>query len=136
MRSGLRLLVYLWASPYSLLGIAIGLLLHARFAYVDGVIEIHGSAVAKILSAFPVPAAAMTLGHVVFGQSLAALQRTRRHERVHVRQYERWGLAFVPAYLLCSAVLYLRGRDGYRDNPFEVEAYAIDRLHSGRHDPR
>ena len=68
----------------------------------------------------------MTMGHVVFGQTDAALDITRRHEHVHVRQYERWGPLFVPAYLAASALLYLRGRDGYRENPFEIEAYAVD----------
>jgi hypothetical protein len=48
----------------------------------------------------------------------------RSHELVHVRQYERWGVLFIPAYLLCSLVLWLTGRDPYRDNPFEREAYA------------
>jgi hypothetical protein len=28
--------------------------------------------------------------------------------------------------LLISAYLYLRRRDGYRENPFEIEAYAVD----------
>ncbi len=69
---------------------------------------------------------AMTFGHVVFGQTAAALEITRAHERVHVRQYERWGITFVPVYLLISAFLYFRGRDGYRENRFEVEAYAVD----------
>jgi hypothetical protein len=68
----------------------------------------------------------MTLGHVVFGRNEVALELTRAHERVHVRQYQRWGPAFVPAYLLCFACLYLGGRDGYRDNPFEVEAFGND----------
>jgi hypothetical protein len=45
---------------------------------------------------------------------------------VHVRQYERWGPFFIPAYLLCSVWLMLRGYNAYLDNPFEVEAYAID----------
>ena len=74
---------------------------------------------------------ALTFGHVVFGQTDAALDVTRTHERVHVCQYERWGIAFLPAYLGASAILYLRGKDGYRDNPFEVEAYAVD---TPRHD--
>jgi hypothetical protein len=30
--------------------------------------------------------------------------------------------------LAASTVMYLRGRDPYRDNPFEVEAFAIDPL--------
>ena len=66
----------------------------------------------------------MTLGHCVLGRTRADLVRSRRHELVHVAQYERWGPLFVPAYLLCSAWLWLRGRDPYLDNPFEVEAYA------------
>jgi len=70
--------------------------------------------------------AAITLGHVVLGCDEATLTRTRRHERVHVRQYERWGPLFIPAYLLASAWLGLRGFNAYLDNPFEVEAYAVD----------
>ncbi len=122
-----RLVFYSWPLPYTLTGIAIGLLLCGRFRNVDGVIEIHGPVVANVLRRLYVPAMAMTLGHVVFGQSEEALELTREHERVHVRQYERWGLLFVPTYLSLSILLYLRGRDGYRENPFEVEAYAIDR---------
>lgn len=65
----------------------------------------------------------MTLGHVVIAADIAQLIRTRRHERVHVRQYERWGVLFVPAYLTFSLGLLIRGRDPYRDNPFEREAF-------------
>ncbi len=126
MRSVLRLLAYIWPLPYTLVGIGIGLILGGRFQRVEGVIEIHGPHIAAALRRFVVPALAMTFGHVVFGQTAAALDITRSHERVHVRQYERWGIVFVPAYLLASAFLYLRGRDGYRENPFEVEAYAKD----------
>ncbi|TWT92062.1 hypothetical protein [Stieleria varia] len=122
----MRLLVYLWSLPNTLLAITIGLLLMGRFQLVDGVVEIHGRRVAAVLRRLPVPASAMTLGHAVFGQTLDTLQITRRHERVHVRQYERWGPFFVPAYVLISLILYARGRDGYRENPFEIEAYAVD----------
>ena len=127
MRAILRFFAYAWPLPYTLVGVAIGLLLGGRFRRVNGVIEIHGPRVAEALSRMFLPAMAMTLGHVVFGQSEIVLDVTRKHERVHVRQYERWGLLFVPAYLLISMLLYLRGRDGYRENPFEVEAYAEDR---------
>ena len=34
----------------------------------------------------------MTLGHTILGQTDAALDISREHELVHVRQYERWGL--------------------------------------------
>ena len=132
MRGFLRLAAYAWALPYTLTGIAIGLLLGGRFQKIEGVIEIHGPLIAEVLIRFYVPAMAMTFGHVVLGQTEAALEITRAHERVHVRQYERWGIAFVPAYLLISAFLYVRGRDGYRENPFEVEAYAVDDPHSQR----
>ena len=126
MRAIRRMIAYAWPSPYTLTGIGIGLILGGRFQRIDGVIEIHGPLIAKALNRFYVPALAMTFGHVVFGQTESALEITRRHERVHVRQYERWGVVFVPAYLLMTAYLYLRGRDGYRENPFEVEAYAED----------
>lgn len=121
-----RIAAHVWASPYTVTGITIGLLLGGRFQRVDGVIEIHGPRVAKVLHRLWVPALALTFGHVVFGQDEASLRTTRNHERVHVHQYERWGIAFVPAYLICWIVLSIQGRDGYRDNPFEVEAYAVD----------
>ena len=68
------------------------------------------------------PFAALTLGHVVIGVDRAALARLRRHERVHVRQYERWGPLFVPLYLLAFAWAWCRGRHPYLDNPFEIAA--------------
>lgn len=122
----LRTVSYLWASPNTLLGVTLGLILGGHFRLVDGVVEIHGRGVAFVLRRMLVPAAAMTIGHVVLGQSPRQLDLTRLHERVHVRQYERWGIFFLPAYLGISLWLYLRRRDGYRENPFEVEAYAVD----------
>jgi hypothetical protein len=65
----------------------------------------------------------MTLGHVVIGRNQDALNGTRAHERVHVRQCERWGPFFIPAYLTMSAVTWFRGRRAYEDNPFEREAF-------------
>ena len=118
-----RIAAYAWPSAYTLTGIALGLLLSGRFRQVAGVIEVHGPRVARVLDWMPTSAAALTFGHVVFGQTQSALDLTRSHERIHVRQYERWGIAFVPAYLLVSVFIYLRGRDGYRENPFEIEAY-------------
>jgi hypothetical protein len=69
---------------------------------------------------------AITLGHVILGRTHAELARVRRHERVHVRQAERWGPLFGPAYLLASLAAWWRGDDPYRGNRFEVEAYAVD----------
>ncbi len=123
MRIAIQVFAYLWASPCTVTGIAIGLILGGRFQRVDGVIEIYGPRIAWLLRHMLVPAQALTLGHVVFGQDESALDFTRLHERVHVRQFERWGPLFVPLYLLFSLYLFLRGRDGYRENPFEIEAY-------------
>lgn len=61
---------------------------------------------------------------MVLGRDPSCLERCRRHERVHVRQYARWGPFFLPAYLLSSFWQWLRGRDPYRDNAFERQAYA------------
>ena len=44
------------------------------------------------------------------------------HERVHVRQCERWGPFFVPAYLLAMLATRIMGGNPYWDNPFEAEA--------------
>lgn len=125
-RGTLVLLGYLWAGPNTLAALAAGFLLGGRFEINDGVVEIEGKRIAAILARLPVPAAAMTIGHVVFGRDRPSLQVTRKHERVHVAQYARWGPLFIPTYLFLSAWLYARGRDGYRGNPFEIEAYAVD----------
>lgn len=125
----LRPLAYLWASPYTLLGLLIGLLGLATGgkASIRGpVVQFHGGAV-KWLIQHLLPngpfVLAMTLGHVVIGQTEASLDISHEHELVHVRQFERWGPLMGPAYLLCSAVVWMQGGRAYRDNPFEREAY-------------
>lgn len=128
-----RMLRYGWASPNTIFAMTIGLLLLGRFRVVDGVIEITGGRISTMLRSLPQPAAAMTLGHAVLGLSDADLDRTRVHERVHVAQYERWGPFFIPAYLISSAWLYANSRDGYLENPFEMEAYAVDDCRSFDH---
>lgn len=120
---------YAWASPTTLIGLAVVVATRAtggRARVVDGVLEAHGGAATWLLKrAVPLEngASAMTLGHVVIGRDPAALDDTRVHERVHVRQCERWGPFFVPAYFAASAVAFLKRRDPYRDNRFEREAY-------------
>jgi hypothetical protein len=116
----------IWASPYTLLGLAVGglaLLTGGRAQKRGRAIEFYGGAAAWLLEVLLGGPAAMTLGHVVLGLGPRALDFARDHEAVHIRQYERWGPLFGPAYILCSLVLWLRGRDAYRDNPFEREAF-------------
>jgi len=124
----LRLIAILWASPYTLLGLllgGIGLCTGSRMRIRGKVIEFHGGSVKWLLGRFfgGQGALAFTLGHTILGQTDAALDITRRHELVHVRQYERWGPLMGPAYLGCSLALWLTGRRPYRDNPFEREAF-------------
>jgi hypothetical protein len=121
-------LAYAWASPASLIGIcmgALGLLTGGGYQIRRGALEFHGGAVAWSLSRLWIRARAMTLGHTILGLSPADLDVTRDHEHVHVRQYARWGPFFIPAYFMCSLVLWLRGSDPYFDNPFEVEAFDL-----------
>lgn len=125
----LRLIVYLWALPTTLVGLIflpLALVSGGGVRWVEGVLEIHGGWVRFFLRRCTVlrgGASAMTLGHVVIAQDQYLMDATRSHERVHVRQAERWGPFFIPAYLLASLITLLRGGQPYRDNPFEREAF-------------
>src|SRR6266481_4181089 len=119
-----------WTSPWTLIGLAFGfiaLVTGGGWQRVGRVLEFHGGLLQRLLRRVPIAggASAMTLGHVVLARTSADLDRSRRHELVHVAQYERWGPFFVPAYFACSAWMWLRGYDAYLDNPFEEEAYRL-----------
>lgn len=121
---------YLWALPNTCLGllfVPVAKIDGGQVRVVDGVVEIHSEVIAAILRRW-VPlsrgALAITLGHVILGRDLGVLQRCRSHEHVHVRQYERWGPFFLPAYFFSSALAALRKQDMYRDNMFEKQAFA------------
>lgn len=119
-------LAIVWAAPASLVGLAagaVGLCTGGKLQRRGRVLEFWGGRVAWLLQRLPHPAMAMTLGHTVLGVTEAALDVCREHELVHVRQYERWGPLMIPAYLLCSVWLWAAGKDPYRDNPFEREAF-------------
>ncbi len=121
----LACLAYLWVSPTTSLGLLVALFSPSR-RVVEGVLEVDGGLARFILErCIPLAggATAMTLGHVVIARSRAAHDLTRAHERVHVRQCERWGPLFVPAYFLASACAWWTGHDPYRGNPFEREAF-------------
>jgi hypothetical protein len=123
-----RLIVYAWAAPNTVIGLALGLLMclfGASSRVVRGVLEFSGgwigSALCHPASRFPFHA--ITFGHVILGTDAMALDAARDHEHVHVRQYESWGPFFLPAYLASSAWQLACGRRGYRDNWFERQAY-------------
>lgn len=127
-----RALIYVWVSPASVLGLSlipIALLQGGGARLVDGVIEAHGGIITRLLRRglpWVGAGAALTLGHVVWGCDAKCLDRTRVHERVHVRQYERWGPFFIPLYLALSAVAAARGLDPYHDNQLEREAFDFE----------
>ncbi len=117
----------LWPLPVTLFGAAcagVARLFGARVALRDGVLEACGGPLGPVLRRAypPMPIAAITLGHVVLAQDEIELDVTRAHERVHVRQYERWGFLFPVVYLAASGVALLQGREAYRGNVFEREA--------------
>lgn len=125
----LRIFFYCWAFPNTLIGLIITLINKisgGEERIVSGVLEVHGAFVSLLLKRFiPLKShpLALTLGHVVLGQSLEILERTREHERVHVKQYERYGLFFLPLYALATLIAWMQGKRPYRDNWFEIEAY-------------
>jgi hypothetical protein len=130
MRTLLRCILAVWAAPTPIVAgltfLPLALVSGGGCRIVHGVVEIYGGLVAFFLRRLvPLPggALAMTLGRVVLGRDRHALDLTRAHERVHVRQADRWGPLFVPAYLVASLIQLLRGMNPYRDNPFEREAF-------------
>jgi hypothetical protein len=122
-----RIAAYLWAAPVSLAAVPavlLGAATGGRVRIHEGVLEAGGGALRPLLS-HSVPGfaiSAITLGHVVLGTCADALEETRAHERVHVRQYERWGVLFLPLYLLASVVALARGGSVYAGNVFERQA--------------
>lgn len=119
---------YIWTSPNSLIGLLflpIVFFTNGGFQIVDGVLELHGSFISWALRhcvLLPGGAMAMTFGHVVLGRDPEALSLTRGHERVHVRQYELWGPAFIPAYLVAAVWGLVTRKGAYYGNFFEREA--------------
>jgi hypothetical protein len=122
-----RIAAYLWAGPVTLPAIGLALLARltgSKVGWHSGVLEASDGLLPVILARIypPMSIAAITLGHVVLAQRSADLERTRRHERVHVRQYERWGGFFPLLYVGESLWELLRGKNPYLDNRFEQEA--------------
>jgi len=124
----MQVLRYLWAAPASCLGLvlaAIGTAAGGRVSLHTGVIEAEGQLLAWGLTHLTLldgGVAAITFGHVVLGRDAMTLAGTRAHERIHVRQYERWGPLFIPLYVAESIWAAVRGRNAYLENRFEREA--------------
>jgi hypothetical protein len=122
-RRVIRALAYTWAAPTTCVGLAAGALTLATGGRVQrrcGCLEFHGGFSRRFAENRGF--GAMTLGHVIIGRDEHCLDSCRDHEQAHVRQVERWGAAFIPAYLLASAWAWSRGQHYYLDNWFERDA--------------
>ena len=122
-----RIAAYAWAGPNTLLGLGAGLVMlvfGAAATRIQGAIEFSGGSIGLFFASRlrPFRFQAVTFGHVILGTSAAALAGAREHEQVHVRQYERWGPLFLPAYFASSAWQLIIGRHVYHDNYFERQA--------------
>ena len=125
VRLATQTFAYTWAAPTTLVGLTAGaltLLSGGRAQLRRGALEFHGGFSRWFLSRRVVCASAMTLGHVIIGRDPGCLDDCRDHEQAHVRQVERWGPLFIPAYLAASAWEWSRGRHYYLDNWFERDA--------------
>lgn len=127
---------YAWAAPCTVIGLsfaALALLGGGGKRWVSGALEVAWRSNEDVAPGWErlLPFRAITVGHVVIGASPAQLAALREHERVHVRQYERWGVLLFIAYPISSLIQLVGGRRPYWDNCFEVEAYA-----ASRNDPR
>ncbi len=119
----LRFVRYTWAAPTTMVGLLAGALTlctGGRAQVRRGALEFHGGFARWLLEKWRF--SAMTLGHVIIGRDPWCLEFCREHEQAHVRQVERWGAIFIPAYLLASVVAWSRGQDYYLDNYFERDA--------------
>lgn len=123
---GIRIAAYLWAAPCSVVGLLLflpALLFGASTRFTEGVMEISLARFLRRIGRLRLPFRAITFGHVVIDTTRASLWRFRNHERVHVRQYEQWGVLFFLAYPLSSLFQLFRGRSPYWHNRFEIQAY-------------
>jgi hypothetical protein len=126
---------YVWALPNTLVGLLFvpcALWPRGGMRLLNGVLEVHGALISSLLRhAVPLRggATAITFGHIVLGRDRMSLDAARDHERVHVRQCEVWGPAFIPAYVLAAFWALVKGTGAYAGNYFERQAQAKDKWH-------
>jgi hypothetical protein len=118
---------HLWALPVTALGVVQALVLGAHLARtdVDGVMHFVAPArgpLAWFFRGFGVQA--FTWGATItYANERGPTQvELVQHERVHVYQTMALGPLMPLAYVGASALLWLRGKRAYYDNPFEVAA--------------
>jgi hypothetical protein len=116
---------YLWASPNTIIGLALACISYpgsTSAKWSAGALEMTGGLIGSLMAKWPFRASAICIGHVILAHDEAALILSRRHERVHMRQYETFGPFMLPAYCAASAWALIRGGRPYHDNYFERQA--------------
>jgi len=103
------------------IGHALGVLSGARPRFRDGCFEYVSDRGLAHLVLSRRGYSAITFGHVIVS-SRPLDARLWRHEKRHVAQYDRIGLAFLPLYLRLYA------RHGYAAHPLERDAAGLDTL--------
>jgi len=117
----LRALAYVWALPNTVLGIVFGVLAFQRPRFAWGIVIFDGPSRGSTWAIGAFDRSAVTLGHVVLSNR-PLRGRLLVHELHHVRQYERLGPLYLPAYLAIYAVT------GYRRHPFELAAWRAEEI--------
>jgi hypothetical protein len=120
----LKILGYIWASPVTFIGMLLALaarLTGGRIHYRNGIVEASGGIIARIMRGgrFFSGGAATTFGHVILARNEECLERSRRHEQFHVRQFAQWGVLLIPVYGILVIWLWCRGYHPYLDHPME-----------------
>lgn len=116
----LRFLAYAWASPNTILGLALGLLSFQRPHVARGVVLFDRRVRGFVWALHLFRRSAVTYGHVVLADR-AVEGRLLVHELHHVRQYERLGPLYIPLYVAIWVFT------GYRGHPFEEAARLAER---------
>jgi hypothetical protein len=115
------------ALPGDLLGLLVmrgcGISGPGRVVRHDGVsaVVVEDPRVAWYLDRGLMPIYAQTLGRYVFAREPLP-DATVAHEMEHVRQWQRLGPIFLPAYFASSAAALLRRKHPYDNNRFEIAA--------------
>src|SRR5688572_29928283 len=123
----LKLAKVLWASPCSVVGLALAafpLAAGGKARWSQGALEVtyrqSDARCGRLARALPFRG--IVFGHVILAVTQEELVFIGAHERVHVAQYENWGLLFFLAYGASSLWQLVRGRNPYWYNHFEVQA--------------
>lgn len=121
----LLVLKYIWTSPNTLIGLLLAIISlpgSTSAKWNDGIFELTGGCIGKAISHWPLSASAITIGHVIIANDEGLLILSRRHELIHVKQFEVWGPIMIPAYMVASVIAIICGKHPYKENYFEKQA--------------